>query len=298
MSAIITTDSTTVPIAGDKDVTLDPGMPWPSAYRGSRYSVVESRRHHQTVLQWKYNDLVVMVEPPANLAETLQELGKSDGTGKGSVRITAGGEVLTKIHSDQYVYANRAPVDSGWIPVYVGMYDGDYGFDIELDPDLPTEEVDIWSGFPFNHGERWAVSYDDKLIWKWRDYRFESAFDHPELVETYQKYRSTAGRLYINEFGHIYVNVPREEVPDDKATKLADLYTQWEQRVDKNNDVAAQRLVNRRLTVTGDGNAEEGHLPLYIGHLSQFDDGVIPRPVVDDETYYVKAARGEELSDY
>ncbi|MFC7216029.1 hypothetical protein ACFQO4_18325 [Saliphagus sp. GCM10025334] len=239
-----------------------------------------------------------MVEPPANLTKTLRDLGKSDGTGKGSIRITAGGEVLTKIYSDQYVYANRAPVDSGWIPVYVGMYDGDNGFDIELDPDLPTSEVDVWGGFPFNHGERWAVSYDDKLIWKWRDYRFESAFDHPELIAAYQEYRSTAGRLYINEFGHIYANVPREEVPDDKATELDDLYTQWEQKVDEQNNIAAQRLVNRRLEVTGDGEPEKGHLPLYLGHLSQFDDGVIPRPVIDDETYYVKTARGEELGDY
>lgn len=298
MSAILTDETTTVPIANGQDVEIEPGMPWPSPYRGSRYSLVESRRHRQTVFQWKYNDLVVMVDPPERLLDRLRELGKSEGNGKGSVRITAAGEVLTKIHSSEFVNADKAPVDSGWIPVYVGKLDGEPDFDIEVNPDVETGAVDVWSGFSFNHGERWAVSHDDRLIWKWQDYRFYSAFEHPELVEAYQEFRTTAGRLYINEFGHVYVNVPQQEVPDSQASELSDIYSKWEQKVKQRGDTAAQRLVTRRLKVTGDGDPEKGHLPLHIGHLSQFDDGLIPRPVVDDETYYVAAARGEELSDY
>lgn len=298
MAASIKTESTTVPIAGDKDVKIAPGMPWPSTYRGSRYSIVESKRHRQSVLQWKYRDLVVMVDPPANLLENLRELGKSEGSGKGSIRITADREVLTKIPSSEYVHADQAPIDSGWVPVYVGKFEGDWGFDIELDPEIAPDKVDIWSGFPFNHGERWAVSHDDRLIWKWKDYRFYSAFEHPELIETYKEFRTAAGRLYINEFGHVFVNVPRRELPESKASVLLDVYRQWEKDVNERDDVAAQRLVTRRLKVTGDGDPDEGHLPLYIGHLSKFDGGVIPRPVVEDETYYAAAARGEELSEY
>jgi len=44
----------------------------------------------------------------------------------------------------------------------------------------------MWDGFTFNHGERWAVGINDKLIWKRPGYRFESAFDHEELIERYE----------------------------------------------------------------------------------------------------------------
>jgi len=81
----------------------------------------------------------------------------------------------------------------------------------------------MWDGFTFNHGERWAVGINDKLIWKRPGYRFESAFDHEELIERYEKYRSTAGRLYINEYGHIWINVPRSKYQPNKNQRLS----QW-----------------------------------------------------------------------
>jgi hypothetical protein len=37
----------------------------------------------------------------------------------------------------------------------------------------------------------------------------------------------------------------------------------------------------------------EGHLPIHLGHLSQFDGGVVPRPVVDDESYYLAVGEYE-----
>jgi hypothetical protein len=286
-----------VPISDGQDVEIEPGMPWPSTFRGSRYSIVDSRRHGTEVLQWKYRDLVVVVEPPEGLIPRLRDLGKSEGSGKGSVRITAGGEVITKIHSSEYVHAQEAPVDNGWIPVYLGIIDDEgFGFDIELNPDASQDTPAVWEGFPFNHGERWTVSYDNRLLWKWQDYRFYSAFEHPELIEAYEQYRQFAGRLYINEFGHVFVNAPMEEVPETKKERLLEVFDEWQRDVKRRGDTAAQRLVNRRLKVTGDGDPEEGHLPLYIGHLSQFDDGLIPRPVVTDESYYVAAARAEEVS--
>ncbi|GAB7012967.1 hypothetical protein [Halolamina salina] len=295
MGATLEPDSTTVPIANGQSVEIQAGDPWPSAYRGSKYSVIDSRRHNRTVLQWKYHDLNVIVEPPEGLLRQMTELGKSRGSGKGSIRITADREVLTKIRHGSYVNASKAPADSGWIPVYLGRLNGDLGFDIDNDPDV--SETTVWGGFPFNHGERWAVSYDGNLIWKWQDYRFESAFDHPELIEAYEQFRTTAGRLYINENGHVFVNVPRQEVPSSMKTKIDQIYTDWQSRAERNGDQAARRLVQRRLKVTGDGDPEAGHLPLYLGHLSTFDDGAIPRPVVEDETYYVACARAEELSD-
>jgi hypothetical protein len=286
-----------VPIADDKEVEIEPGDPWPSTFRGSRYSIVDSRRHGKVVLQWKYRDLVVVVDPPEGLIQRLRDLGKSEGSGKGSIRVTAGGELVTKIHSSEYVNAHKAPVDNGWIPVYLGTIEGEsFGFDIELDPDTSQDVPAIWEGFPFNHGEQWTVSHDNRLLWKWQDYRFYSAFEHPELIEAYEQFRQLAGRLYINEFGHVFVNAPLEEVPETRRERLLEMFNEWQQDVKQRGDTAAQRLVNRRLKVTGGGDPEEGHLPLHIGHLSQFDDGLIPRPVVTDESYYVAAARAEEVS--
>lgn len=295
MTASIRSTTTKVPIADGRHVEIGPGDPYPAPYRGSKYSIVDSKRHNQVVLRWKYNDLVVMIEPPKRLASRLQEFGKSDGHGRGSIRITAAGEVLTKIHSDNYINADKAPVSNGWIPVYVGELDGEIGFDIEIDPPELEKEADIWGGFSFNHGERWSVGVDDSLIRTWQDYRFESAFDHPDLVSTYQQYRSTAGRLYINEFKQVFINVPSDQVPAPKQDDVTKIYRDWQRRAERNNNNAAQSLVSRRLKVTGDGDPEEGHLPLYIGHLSEFGDGLIPRPVVTDETYFVKTARGEEV---
>lgn len=297
MAQLIDT-STVVPIDGSQDVEVEPGTPWPSTYRGSRYSLIESRRHRQTVLQWKYRDLQAIVEAPDGLEEHLRAIGKSSGSGKGSIRITADGEVLTKVHSSDYPRIHSAPVETGWIPVYCGKLDGDLGFDIEIDPTPGDDTVNVWSGFTFNHGERWAVSFNDRLVWKWKDYRFYSAFEHPELIEAYRSYRRTPGRFYINEFGHVFINAPKSDVPQSKEAELADVYAAWEQEVTQSHNTAAQRLVSRRLKVTGDGDPEEGHLPIYLGHLSQFDEGLIPRPVVDDETYYVAAAKGEEVAAY
>lgn len=296
MTGQLADEPTSVPIAEGKDVQIEPGVPYPSPYRGSRYSIIDSRRRG-TVLQWKYNDLVVHVESPDGLVERMETLGKSRGSGKGSIRITAGREVLTKIHSSTYSDSDRAPVDTGWIPVYLGQLVGDLGFDITIDPESPDRDLWVWGGFPFNHGERWSVSYDGRLLWKWQDYRFYSAFEHSELVETYEKYRRIAGRLYINEFGHVFINVPRDDIPTGEEELVERVFAEWQEAVEKRGDTAAQRLVNRRLKVTGDGDPAEGHLPLYIGHLSEFDDGTVPKPVVTDEEYYVAAAREEDGGD-
>jgi hypothetical protein len=289
----VTDTPTEVPIADGQDVSIEPSQPYPAPYRGSKYSVVDSRRHG-TVLQWKYNDLVVHVEPPGGLVDRLESLGKSRGSGKGSIRITAGQEVLTKIHSSNYPYIDQAPVDTGWIPVYLGRLTGDLDFDIDIDPAPPDADLWVWGGFPFNHGESWGVAHDDRLVWKWQDYRFYSAFGHADLVEKYQQYRVIAGRLYINEFGHIFINVARDEVPPGKEEAVEQVFADWQAAVERSGDTAAQRLVNRRLKVTGDGDPTEGLLPMYVGHLSEFDDGTVPKPVVTDPEYYVAAAREED----
>jgi hypothetical protein len=50
----------------------------------------------------------------------------------------------------------------------------------------------------------------------------------------------------------------------------------------------------RRLKATGRGNPENGTLPIYLGHVSEFDGGNTPVPVITDAAYYEIAADHED----
>ena len=285
-----------VPIAGDRSVTIEPGQPWPSPYRGSRYSLVSDDDFDQAVLKWKHRDLVIFSEPPENLRRTLVLLGREGGYG--SFRITAGGEVLTKIPAEDYKHVDQALVDQGWIPVYVGRLEGSIDFDeVTVDPRPPEKEhVKVWTGFPFNHGERWSLTHEGRLVWKWRDYEFESRSDHPELVDTYRAYRGTPGRLYITETHHVWGNAPRDDIPPEKQPEVARAVAKWKRRAEENGDTATLRLVNRRLVSTSrSDDSSTGQFPIHLGHLSRFDGGIVPKPVVDEESYYLAVSEYETV---
>lgn len=281
--AAIDLESTEVPVDRGRQVTVHPGDPWPSAYRGSKYSVVSSRKHGD-VAQWSHmGDIQAMTELPQGLKDALKSVGK--GSGRGSFRLTASGEVLTKVPAGQYHKSDQAPASRGHIPVYVGKIKGHFDFrDFSNDPNpLATiGEVRVWTGLPFNHGETWAVTTDDVIRWSWQDYYFESVFDHPELVATYKQLRPPGGRIYINEHGHVWGNVDRSEVPTSSRDRVAKAFRDWQRSASN----AERRLVTRRLERTESVAVSDGLLPMYLGHLSQFDDGLVPKPVVRDKTYF------------
>lgn len=295
MTGNVEAKTTSVPIDGGNDVALSPGNPWPSVYRGSKYSLVDSKkRRRDKIIKWQYKDLQVIAEPPMGLVEAMQSVGKSFDTGKGSFRVTAGGEVLTKVNADAYPDADRAPHASGWIPVYLGKLEGGLGFE-ELNNDPDCSPPAVWEGLPFNHGETWTVGVNDQLLWKHGQFRFQSAFDHSELIQKCQQYRTVAGRLYMNEFGHVWINAPSDSVPEGRKSEVRDLYNTWRETAEREGKTAALRLVTKRLEVTAqDDDPLNGHLPLYIGHLSEFDGGVIPRPVVDEPEYFVACSKADD----
>jgi hypothetical protein len=287
---------TKAPISTNQSVSVAPGQPWPSAYRGSKYSLVSDDDFgDDVVLKWEQRGLSIFAEPPAGLWDAMSTAGKADGYG--SFRVTAKGEVLTKVQADNYANVNQAPVSKGWIPVYLGTLDGTLDFgSVETNPDPPTDGVAIWRGFPFKHGERWAVSHDDQLIWKWRDYRFTSTFDHPELVAAYSDYRPNPGRLYITEHGHVWVNVPHNDIKQAKRDEVQQAIATWKQQAEANGNTSTLRLVNRRLVATSrSDDPADGHLPIHLGHLRDFDDGLLPRPVVDDDEYFLEVGQYEEV---
>lgn len=293
MPARLQSKTTKVPLRGNEDVEIEPQYPWPSAYRGSKYSIVHSPKFGQFVMAWQYDDLQIYIEPPQGLVEAMRSVGKSQGEGTGSFRITAAGEVLTKVWAEQYPHTSLAPVDQGWVPAYLGRLSGDLGFtDVDIRPQSPREPpIAVWEGLPWHHGERWAVGLDDKLIWKWQGYRFNSRFDHTELVQRYHEYRNTPGRLYVNEYGHIWANVPPNGVPPSRQNEINTAYEEWRRDANAHDRTSVLRLVNRRLKTTGGGDPARGHLPVHLGHVSDFDDGVVPRPIVDDTTYFVDCGR-------
>ncbi|MBV0926236.1 hypothetical protein KTS45_18675 [Halomicroarcula limicola] len=296
MTASLEEVSTTVPITDGQSVSIEPGQPWPSAYRGSKYSLVSDEDYDDPVVKWKQRDLAIFTDPPDGLWRALALLGKSGGYG--SFRVTADSEIITKVPADEYKHVEQAPVDSGWIPVYVGQLSGTIDFDeVDSDPSTPSrQQINVWTGFPFNHGERWSVSHEGTLFWKWRDYRFESTFDHSELVETYQSYRGTAGRLYLTEYGHIWVNVPKNDIAPGKEGAIGTAIKDWKRDAEASGNTATLRLVNRRLVATSrDDDPSTGHFPIHLGHLRSFDDGLIPKPVVDDPSYYQAVCEYEQV---
>lgn len=295
MTATFKTSSTKVPIANGQSVTLDPGLPWPSAYRGSKYSLVTNSEFDDVALKWEHRDLSIFAEPPEHLRDAMEDIGKQNGLG--SFRVTSQREVLTKVPADQYPHVEQAPVSDGWVPVYLGTLSGEPDFGtVDVNPSSPTDGVRIWTGFPFNHGERWAVSHDDTLVWKWRDYRFESAFDHPELIDAYYTYRPTPGRFYVTEYGHVWINVPHNDVTAGSGADIRNAVTRWRDQAEANNNRSTLRLVNRRLVATSSSDdPSDGHIPIHLGTLRDFDSGVTPRPVVDDEAYYLDVGQYEDV---
>lgn len=302
MSAELRRDSTLVPLEDGDDVEISPGQPWPSAYRGSKYSLTTARRNDRgTVMQWQYHDLSVHLYPPEGLLKSMRQVRKSNGEGLGSFRITAAGEVLTKVHADHYPNVDEAPVSDGWIPAYLGRLEGELGLtDVNIDPSpLNGADIKVWEGLPFHHGERWSVGADGTLIWKWQDYRFESAFNHDELVARYREFRRPAGRLYVNEYGHVYVNVDPNDVPSEREGAVLSAYESWQRSAESNDKTATRRLVNRRLQATSASNdTADGLLPMYIGNLEDFDGGVVPKPIVNDPRYFIACGRDESSDDW
>lgn len=286
-------EPTTVPIAGDRSVQIDPKQPWPSAYRGSRYSLVTNDDFDGPALEWKQRDLSIFAEPPKGLHRAMALVGKSHG----SFRVTAGGEVITKVEADDYSNVDEAPVSDGWIPAYLGKLSGEIDFgEVESNPSTPMKDIAVWRGLPFNHGERWSVSSDGQLVWNWRDFRFASVVDHSELVAAYSEYRTNPGRLYVTEHGHVWINVPNHDVAPGKEGTIRRAITKWRDEAERTGDAATLRLVNRRMVATSkDDDPSTGHIPIHLGHLTDFDDGAVPRPVVDDESYFAVVGRYENV---
>ena len=282
---------TNVRTIGNRIVSIEPSKPWPGVYRGSKYSIVE--RDGEPTLLLRYQDLDIEGTLPAGLLSQLQSVGKSAGDTTGTIRVTASRDVLTKVHADDYSYADEALVSEGWIPVYLGKLAGTIAFDW-LNNDPAESELDppcVWEGLPFNHGERWTVTVNGDLEWRISNpdqFRFPSEYIHTDLTKTYASFRATGGQLRINEYGHIWMELPRS-IAADRAD-LQDTLREWLQTAKQKERNRLANLLVERLRATGGGDPQAGNIPLYLGHVSQYDMGNVPSPVITDKNYYIQLA--------
>lgn len=280
--------SANVRTLGDRIVTIDPGMPWPGVYRGSKYSIVEDGDDLELVS--RYQDLDIPGEMPKNLAGALRDVNKSGGDATGTIRVTANRDVLTKMHADNYPHTDKALVGEGWIPVYLGKLNGsiDFGW-VENDPDESMMEPPcVWEGLPIKHGERWSVTVNGDLEWRIKrpaKFHFPSAYSHNDLTLTYSTLRSAGGRLRINEYGHIWMEFPVDDL--SKQSEARGLMEDWFKTAKQEGRNQISNLLFERLKATGNGDPSNGNLPVYLGHASHFDKGDIPSPVITDQNYYL-----------
>lgn len=294
-TAKISRTPTSVRAYDDLVVTIKSGKPWPSVYRGSKYSV--HRTNTGVGLSLNHRQVQVEGSIPKGLHDALKSVGKSDGSGLGSIRVTANRDVLTKVKAEHYPAADEALVDKGWIPVYLGKLSGQIAFDgINNDPD-PTafDPPCVWEGLPFRHGECWSMTIHDGLQWRIKlgqQFSFPSTYQHSGLEQKYKSFRSNGGRLRINEHGHVWMEMPNKKVRN--STHLSSVLEEWYQDARDNDRNEILNLIHRRLKATGNGNPKKGQFPIYLGHISDYDNGNTPTPVVTDKNYFALAAKYED----
>ena len=293
---------TTVRAYGDVTVTIESGQPWPGVYRGSKYTIRGNGHGHgsgsgsgsgsRRDVGLYLNHALVELEGtlPDGLVEALSELGKADGIGLGTVRVTANREVLTKIRANHYSNVEEAFVNEGWIPVYIGKLSGEIEFrHVDNNPDRSKLDPPcVWEGLPFRHGERWTVPVSGGPEWRIKlqqSFQFPSPFDHTDLTRTFRAFRSSGGRFRVNEHGHVWIELPNRDV--QQYAQISDKVDQWYQEARERGRNQLLQLIHRRLEATGKGNPKDGLFPIYIGHISEYDQGDIPTPIINDETYYV-----------
>jgi len=280
-----------------KPIEIKPYTRWPLPYRGSKYSLVERiiGGKRRWIVVWKYMDIAPIYNKdedgnpklPENLLLSFRKIGKSSG----SFRITPNKEVITKV-------LNR---EGKWVTYYLGKLEGQWNFGNNIDLDPKIRPFSLWTGFTFHHGEYWSVWIRErsgsKLYWKYRiDYSnkflpivqhiyFNSVEDYPDLVRIYLEIRPHGGRLYINEYGHIWMNLPNSEVG---PTYEDEIKSNIESLLDGTFE-GNGRLIYKRFK-------ETQCWPIYIGNIKDYDLGNPPRTYFEDLSHYFEnISRNEEI---
>lgn len=267
--------SVTVPCIDGELIDINPGDIWPLPFRGSRYTL--KAKASRVKFYWTHMDKEYSADSiPRGLIKAFWEY-KHDT--RGSIRITPHGEVITKVYPS-------------WKPVYLGKMVGDLDFNgFELNP--TTFDVGrTWKGFHFKHGETFAVwsregsrSY---LYWSKQGIYYRTINEHPDLVAKVKEIRPKCGRLYITETGHIWMNLPANEISPDWVQKINGFLEEDKMLIgDPAYDVVFRSIKDRV--------ANTLCWPIHIGHVSQYDDGEAPRTHFKTTKHF--GLGGEDIDD-
>lgn len=243
--------------ANGKKIEIRPGSAWPLPFRGSRYSVKQVGKYIRAV--WEWQDLQVVSDNyPARVHKLLISAGKP----RGSVCVTAHGDIITKI-----------PTKSGnWTPVYLGRYEDDFVFShVENNPkNLKTGM--LWTGFPFHHGDIWTISPREtggQLMWKYLSTYLGSIQRYPNLIKKYKSIRFTGGRLHFTEHGHVWMNLPDSDVSDGFVDEFHELQARQLEDLASGGRGVILQLVAARLQATD-------CRPVYLGRVAEFENAESP----------------------
>lgn len=274
------TDSSprTVVGANGRKLQLASGDPWPLPFRGSRYAIKQVGRFIRAV--WEWQDLQLPSENyPSRVCRLMAEAGKN----RGSVCVTSHRDMITKVPTDS----------GGWKPIYLGTYEDDFRFpQVDNDPKNLTPGM-LWPGLPFHHGDVWTISpreMEGQLMWKHYSTYFGSVQRYPQLVNRYKSIRFTGGRLHFTEHGHVWMNLPDEDITDAVADEFRTLQGQQVDRLAREGRGAILQLVAARLEATR-------CRPVYLGRVTDFDGGESPWTYFTTLASRVLGAGGEATLD-
>ena len=277
MRAKISHEQVTVPAMDGRMVTLSPGDNWPLPFRGSRYTVKTVDQKPQ--LCWTWTDIVYTSSNGiSGLIDAMRDHKKDT---KGSIRITPHSEIITKRKE-----GNK------WRPVYLGKLQGVLDFPgFDLDPSNLTTGH-LWPGLQFKHGEEFSVwrrhGNKDFLYWSFRGMYFRTIQRYPLLCGKLREIRPRCGRLYVTETGHIWMNLPIEQVSQLWNNAISQKLTK-DRKALQQNDTLLQATYDRlQATKT---------YPIYLGTISDFDIGTPPRTHFTSKVTNLLGAGGEDYDD-
>lgn len=258
MTSIVDTP-TNVPAVNGKMLEVNTGEQWALPFRGSRYSVKGVNKFTDG-LCWTRMDVLHPAESiPSGLIDTMVQ---NKFNAKGIIYITPHKEVITK----------REEGDGNYTPIYLGKLRGVLKFPgFDLNPSN-IQTGNLWRGLHFKHGEEFAVwnrsGNDDHLYWTFKGLYFKTIERYPELCSKVREIRPRCGRIYITEYGHVWMNLPGSEVSPKWHPVFSRLLKEDKQML-AGNDILL-RSVHERVMATKT-------YPIYLGKISEFDSGNPPR---------------------
>ena len=270
-------EQTTVLGANGETINLNPGDAWPLPFRGSRYSL--KKVDDRIKLCWTRLDVIHPSDEIPNGLIGAMEKFRNDTRGR--IYVTPHKEVITK-----------RQIGEKYECVYLGKIDGVFSFPgFDLDP-KNLQTGNLWRGLHFRHGEEFAVwnraGNDDYLYWTHKGLYFRTTEKYPEICEQVREIRPRCGRIYITEFGHIWMNLPDNDISYMWAPKFKTLL-QSDREYLATNDILLQSIFSRRSATYA--------FPVHLGRIEDFDSGIPPRTHFNSYGYFGRGGESEEDGD-